>query len=259
MSAPSPNAPNPNVARPNIGDRLVRDAVHEFHTPLTVIREFASILSEGLCEPGVVTSEECVQAILGASGDLLDMIESFRGIAAAEHASPGRSCTVAGVWDQIRPALARRAEQRGVRLQGEFDDGIALDVDPKEAARALRAVVRSAIRATPAGGSVHCWARRRSTANVAIGCLDRGPAVSDGDLSLFELGEIGEGIERRSRICTFGLDLELARVVAIANGGRLRVRRACGGGRAWILSLPAAPTAAATGAGRRAVSAGRTR
>jgi hypothetical protein len=255
------SASNPKAPRPSIGDRLVRDAVHEFHTPLTVIREFASILSEGLCEPGIVTSEECVQAILGASGDLLDMIESFRGIAAAEGSShEPRSCAVATIWQDIRPALARRAEERGVRLDAEIDAGAAsLVSDPKEAARALRALVRSAIRSTPAGGRVRCWARRRSRAHVAIGCLDQGPAVSDADLRLFEVGEIGEGIERRSRICTFGLDLELARVVAIANGGRLRVRRACGGGRVWILSLPAAPTAAATDAGRRAVSAGRTR
>ena len=250
-----------SASSPKAVDRLVRDAVHEFHTPLTVIREFASILAEGLCESGVVTSEECVEAILGASGDLLDMIESFRAIAAVEGATPReRSCTAATVWEELRPALARRAEERGVRLHAEFDAGAArLDVDPQDAARALRAVVRSAIRSTPAGGSVRCWARRRSKARVAIGCLDQGPAVSDLDLRVFERGEVGEGIQRRSRICTFGLDLELARSVAVANGGRLRLRRGCGGNRVWILAFPAASTAAAGEAGRRAVSTGRAR
>jgi len=256
LSASSPNAPIPNTV-----DRLVHDAVHEFHTPLTVIREFASILAEGLCEPGVVSSEECVQAILGASGDLLDMIESFRGIAAVESSIPERrSCAAATVWEEIRPALVRRAQPREIRLEADFHAGATpLDVDPKELARALRGIVRSAIRSTPAGGRIRCWARRRNRANVAIGCLVEGPAVSDGDLQLFELGEIGDGIERRSRICTFGLDLELARVVAAANGGRLRLRRGPSGGRAWILSLPAASTAAAGGGRRDAVKAGRKR
>jgi K+-sensing histidine kinase KdpD len=250
LSASSPNAPSRNEV-----DRLVRDAVHEFRTPLTVIREFASILAEGLCEPGVVSSEECAEAILGASGDLLDMIESFRAIAGVEGSIPDRrSCTTATVWEEVRPALVRRAEERGVRLEAEFDAGAAaLDVDPKEVARALRGLVRSAIRSTPAGGRIRCWARRRNCASVAIGCLVEAPAVSDGDLLLFDLGEIGEGIERRSRICTFGLDLELSRVVAAANGGRLRLRRGPGGGRAWILSLPSAPAVAA-GEGRRHVA-----
>jgi signal transduction histidine kinase len=147
-----------------------------------------------------------------------------------------------------------------VRLHADFEPEAApIAVDPKAVARALRAVVRSAIRATPAGGDVRCWARRRSNAHVAIGCLDQGPAASDGDLRLFELGEIGEGIERRSRICTFGLDVELARAIATANGGRLRLRRGCGGNRVWILSLPSASTAAAGEARRHAVSAGRAR
>jgi hypothetical protein len=112
------NASNPSASSPNIGiDRFVREAVHEFHTRLTVIREFASILADGPCEPGVVTSEACVQAILGASGDPLDRIESFRGIATVASAPSRRSCAASTIWEDVRPGLAPRAEERGVRLE----------------------------------------------------------------------------------------------------------------------------------------------
>jgi signal transduction histidine kinase len=249
-----------SASSPNAVDRLIRDAVHEFHTPLTVIREFASILADDLCEPGVVTSEECVEAILGASGDLLEMIDSFRGIAAVEGASPDRrSCTASAIWEEIGPALAPRAAERGIRVEADFDAAAPLDVDRRQVARALRGLVRSAIRSTPAGGRVRCWSRGRSSALATIGCLDGGPTLSPEDLRLFERGEIGEGLERRSRICTFGLDLELARVVALANGGRLRLRRGPTGGRACLLALPVARRAMTDDPDRRAVGAGRTR
>jgi signal transduction histidine kinase len=239
---------------PSAGDRLIYDAVHEFNTPLTVIREFASILSEGLCAPGIVTSEECLSAIRGASGDLVDMLDSFRGIASllSEDGRPERApCSLSAIWGQVLPTVAPRAADRGVRLEADISPEVLLDVDPRQVARALRCVVRSAIRATPVGGSVRCWARRRSQARVVFGCLDEGPDLSQDDVRLFRLGEVGEGFERRSRICTFGLDLELARVVAERNGGRMHFRRGPAGGRACLLVLPVARPNADAGRKRR--------
>ena len=235
-------APPLKVPSTIAGDRLIHDAVHEFKTPLTVIREFASILEDGLCSPGVVTEKDCVRAIRGASGELLDMLESFRAVAAArfEAARTVRGpVSLAAIWDEIRPALASRAAERNVGLDAAIDPGASpLEVDGPQVARALRAVVRSAIRSTPAGGRVVCWARQRSRARLAFGCLDGGPALSPEDARLFEQGESGAGLERRSRICTFGLDLEFARVVAEQNGGKVRLRPAPGGGRACLVLLP---------------------
>lgn len=237
--------PNPKVASiadRRGGERLVHDAVHEFNTPLTVIREFASILSDGLCAPGVVTQEECVRAILGASGDLLDMFESYRGIEtvrAGATSAERRPYTLSAIWEELRPVLEARAADRGIRLDADIDPGAApLEVDRRQVGLALRCMVRTAIRATPAGGRVHCWVRRRTNGFVAFGCLDGGSPLSQEDVRLFEQGEIGDGIERRSRVCTFGLDLELARAVAGANGGRFHLRAGPKGGRACLLFLP---------------------
>jgi len=263
-----PRPKNASVSGSRVGERLVHDAVHEFNTPLTVIREFASILADGLCASGVVTQEECVRAILGASGDLVDMFDSYRGIEAVRNGRPPadrKPCSLPAIWEEARPAVERRAVERGVRLEADLDPVDApldsLDVDRRQVARALRCIIRAAIRSTPAGGRVRFRARRGKDGFVAFACLDGGPPLAPEDVRLFEQGEIGNGIERRSSVCTFGLDLELARAVAEANGGRLRLRSGPGGGRACLLFLPVVSAARSVDASResrpRAGSLGR--
>ncbi len=104
--------------------QFVDNVSHEFRTPLTVIKEYAAILQEGLVGGINAEQKDFLDIILSRVDDLglmvNDMLDTSRleagllGMKREEH-------HIAEIVDHIRPVLLRRAMGNGVSLSINFD------------------------------------------------------------------------------------------------------------------------------------------
>jgi two-component system sensor histidine kinase BaeS len=131
-----------------------------------------------------------------------------------------------------------QAEAHGIRLRLEIESspGEVL-ADEGRLFQIMANLVENALKFTPAGGEVTIGARR-SGRRVELIVRDSGPGISDHDREhLFEPFYQGEGGQRIKS--GLGLGLAIARQLAVAHGGQLRLSNLPQGGTEANLSLPA--------------------
>jgi signal transduction histidine kinase len=122
----------------------------------------------------------------------------------------------------------------GVELVREIDDGLpAVRADRDQILQVLLNLVRNALEAMPAGGTLRLGARQDGDA-VAFSVSDTGPGIPGADL-----GRIFEPYFTTKEGGT-GLGLAIARRIVEEHGGRLDVTSIAGEGATFTLRLPAA-------------------
>jgi signal transduction histidine kinase len=102
--------------------------------------------------------------------------------------------------------------------------------------RMLSNLLDNGIKYTPPGGRVDVSVSKNEQRHVLISIKDTGVGISESELSrIFE--RFYRGDQSRSQTGV-GLGLSLARAIARAHGGDIRVTSAPGQGSTFIVSLP---------------------
>ncbi|MBN1203742.1 MAG: sensor histidine kinase [Myxococcaceae bacterium] len=134
-------------------------------------------------------------------------------------------------------------ELKSLQLRIEAPSGMVLHADRRMLYSLLSNLLRNAVKFTRSGGTIHLRARaggHRVTVDVEDEC---GGLPEDRMQSLFEpFVQVGQD---RSG---FGLGLAIARQVAEAHGGELRVHNLPGTGCVFVLGLPTSPPTPGPGA-----------
>jgi two-component system, OmpR family, sensor histidine kinase KdpD len=205
---------------------LLRAISHDLTTPLTAI----TIHTEALRRKAERDEElkATVAGIAGETGRLHRRIDNLLSMARLEagRAKPRREPTPpADLFHAVRENLPLVFDHRPVTVHVD-DDCPDANVDPSLALEILVNLIENAHRVSPQGAAIELTARAQE-AMVRIEVLDRGPgmptAIADTD------------------VAQRGLGLEIARSLAIANGGRLDLVPRDGGGTIAQLDVPAAP------------------
>jgi signal transduction histidine kinase len=174
--------------------------------------------------------------------DLLDA-SSLRGGALRVHRAPG----VAGTpFDDAARMLRPLAEAAGLVLDVEGGGPeTPVAIDAPRVVQLLSNLVGNAIKFTPAGGAVRVrWSVEPAT-EAHVGALvgsvaDTGPGIAADELPhLFTAFWRGDRRARRG----VGLGLWIARAIAEAHGGELRVESSPGAGTTFHFTLPFADAA----------------
>jgi signal transduction histidine kinase len=177
--------------------RLVAGVAHEINTPLgnslTVASTFInktdrfeadvasgnvrrSILNEYLA-----TSREAASQIMANLNHAVDLIESFKEVAADRNSSDRRSFDLGQVTEQIVRSLRSGLRGHGLKLSVNCEADVAMNSYPGPYGQALtNLVLNSATHAFPnqAPGSVHIAARAIDKDNVEILISDDGCGMS---------------------------------------------------------------------------------
>jgi two-component system sensor histidine kinase KdpD len=120
------------------------------------------------------------------------------------------------------------------RVELELGDHLPpVQIDAAQIERALANMLENALRFSPADSTVSVRAESRG-AEVIVRIEDSGPGVPAADASA-----IFEPFRRSTRSRGAGLGLAIARGFVEANGGRVWVESAPGGGASFALTLPA--------------------
>jgi K+-sensing histidine kinase KdpD len=218
---------------------LLRAISHDLTTPLTAI----TIHTESLRRKADVDAElrEAVAGISGETGRLRRRIDNLLSMARLEagKTKPRREPTPpADLFHAVRENLPLVFQSRPVSVQVEEDCPDA-NVDPSLALEILVNLIENAHRVSRPDAPLDLRARPHPVDPllVRIEVLDRGPGlpsgVADADGNLLA-GATTDVAQR-------GLGLEIARSLALANGGTIGITPREGGGTIARLDVPAAP------------------
>ncbi|WP_399897232.1 ATP-binding protein [Streptomyces sp. BBFR51] len=207
--------------------RLVQDAGHELRTPLTSLRTNISLLRR-IDELPPDAREELVADLGQEARELTDLVNELVELAAGQSAGePPQPVDLAGVAHDVA-ALARRRTGReiAVRVCGET----ATEGRPALLTRAISNLVENAAKFDPDGtGPIEvAVAGPALPGAIRVEVLDRGPGISDADLTrVFDRFYRAAGARSQPGS---GLGLSIVREVALAHGGAPFAYRRDGGG-----------------------------
>ncbi|MCC5037156.1 HAMP domain-containing histidine kinase [Streptomyces sp. WAC 00631] len=224
---------------------LVAWISHDLRTPLAGLRAMAEALEDGMAaDPDrffrqIRTEVDRLNAMVG------DLFELSRIHAGALPLSPVR-VSAAELVGEALDGVSPLAREHGVRLVGEREEAVAVEVDAQAMSRVLGNLMINAIRRTPADGTVAVSARRGSDdTSVVLSVTDGCGGIPEEDLPrVFDTGwrgthartpPAGDGPPAGA-----GLGLAIVRGLVEAHAGRAAVRNVRGGCR-FEVTLPAAP------------------
>ncbi len=240
------------------------DLAHEIATPVTVLTTQLDALADGVLEP----TPEQLAATRETAGEVSRLVGDLHDLAAAEGASlqrsPERVDLVALAADATGAVQALYGQQ-GVTLLRPAGREAGTDsaapstgapaanapgapspvhafVDPRQVERALHNLLTNAATYTPAGGTVRVTvAREGGVARIRVS--DTGPGIPPEQQSrVFERFYRADPARRRraDRPGGTGIGLTVARELARANGGDVRIESSSPAGTTFVLELPAA-------------------
>jgi K+-sensing histidine kinase KdpD len=217
---------------------LLRAISHDLSTPLTAI----TIHTEAV-RRHAANDEELQAAVAGISGEtgrLRRRIDNLLSMARLEagKAKPRREPTPpADLFHAAREHLPLVVEHRPVTVRVD-DDCPDAYVDPSLALEILVNLIENAHRVSPPGAPLELVAglHPENRAQVRLEVRDRGPGMPAGVADAE--GRLLPGAT--SDVAQRGLGLEIARSLAVANGGSIGIMPRPGGGTVVRVDVPAA-------------------
>ena len=210
---------------------------HDLRTPLAGIRAMAEALEDDVAPD----PSEYHRRIREEVDRLAAMVDDLLALSRLQSGQWDLTLEQLPLRDLVSDSIAATsvlAEQRGVHLTGECDDGVAAYADEPVLARALTNLVVNAVRYTPSGGSVHVRATGagdRTTLQVRDTC----GGIPDSDLQcVFDAGWRGEAARTPDAAAGAGLGLAVVKGVVDALDGSVEVTNE-GDGCVFSVSLAA--------------------
>lgn len=223
--------------------RFVNHVSHEFRTPLTVIKEYVSVIREGLV--GEVNPEQGrmldivsdrADGLNHMVDDILDSSKLDAGLLGATRVA----CRIEDIIEGLRPSLERKAELKEVVLSVEVQDGLD-DVfcDAEMVGRVIINLVVNAIKFCGTPGEVCLRAGRNLDAHeIVVSVSDNGPGIDSENLEMIFRQFKQVGFNPRGSTDGFGLGLSIAKELVELNLGELGVESELGTGSTFLFSLP---------------------
>lgn len=216
---------------------LLRAISHDLSTPLTAI----TIHTQALRRKGGHDDDlkEAISGIADETSRLHRRIDNLLAMARLEagKAKPHPEPTPpADLFHAVRDNLPLVFQSRPVTVRVEEDCPDA-NVDPSLALEVLVNLIENAHRVSPPGARLELVARAHplDRSRVRIEVLDRGPGLPPG------VADAGGNILPGATSDVAGLGLEIARTLAVANGGSIAITPREGGGTVARFDVPAAP------------------
>ncbi len=226
------------------GDRIktafVETVSYELRTPLTSISGFAEMLSEGLAGDLPEAAEAYVAAItesVSVLGTLIDNVLDLTASAAGR--LPGESAPVDlnRLLGDVASGAGRRAAATRLTFVAQLPDDLpTVAGDVGRLRKAIGHLVDNALTYTPADGRVLLHADADAV-RVRIVVSDDGPGMDGAEAArALDLFTAVDPVRRREG--ALGIGLPVARQVALAHGGSLRLESEPGVGTMAIMELP---------------------
>jgi signal transduction histidine kinase len=217
---------------------FVSNVSHELKTPLTSIRMFSELLSEGKVADDA-QRKQFLQIISGEAARLTRLINNVLDFARMERGEKKyqfERCDLTQIVRDVVESYRPQLEAKGFTVRTILpEEAVPMTGDCDALAQVLVNLLSNAEKYAPSGKEIDV---ELSASAREIRVLDHGPGVPRGcEEKVFEQffrahDSLSSGIQGS------GLGLTLARQIARAHGGDLRYEPRAGGGSCFVLSLP---------------------
>lgn len=172
---------------------LAANIAHDFRTPLTVIKEYASIVGDGLVGPLTAEQQEFLKVIQDRADDLAVLVDNMLDLSKAQSGRLGlwrREVSVAEVLKPLAATLEHKAQLRKASLEVAIAEGLPpVYADPEKVGRIVLNLFADAVKHGGDGCRLVLSAQASATpGEVAIGLCDNRPELAAEEL---------EGLRRR--------------------------------------------------------------
>ena len=227
----------------NTAHQIVDNFSHEFRTPLTVIKEYISILQDGLAGDLNDQQKEYLGIAIERVDDLSLMVNDMLDISRLEIGLLGicrDECRIKDIVERVRPTLERKALSRNVLLDIAIQDGLPnVYCDIEKIGRVIINLAVNAIKFCGDEGRTKLWARPGAdTSEIIFGITDNGPGIAPEDVQqIFErFKQMGANVTASTK--GFGLGLNIAKELVQLNFGDIAVESTPGEGSTFTFSVP---------------------
>ena len=226
-----------------LGNRFVDNVSHEFRTPLTVIKEYVSLLREGIV--GEIDEEQArmLDIVADRADDLNNMVDDMLDVSKLEAGMLSvcrrRTC-IADVVRHVRPGLERKADVESVILDFAIPDSLPeVYCDAEKVGRIIVNLAVNGLKFCGRPGVVSVWAKQDPDAHdVVLGVTDNGPGIDEEGLTQIFHRFRQVGPQARGSTKGFGLGLGIAKELVDLNFGEMRVESELGKGSTFSFTLP---------------------
>lgn len=224
--------------------RFADNVSHEFRTPLTVIREYAALVREGLLGEVNEQQSEFMDVIVYRVDDLNRMVDDMLDSSKLEAGIMGTHREPNDPLQIVKAPLTGlqlKAQVRGVELSYDVPDDLPLVCcDVEKAGRVITNLAANAIKFTDDGaGRVHISATHLvEDGDIEFSVSDNGPGINPDDLQrMFDrFQQLGTSTQSSTK--GFGLGLNIARELVDLNYGQMRVESELGEGTTFFFTVP---------------------
>lgn len=222
---------------------FVDNVSHDFRTPLTVIKDYVSLLTEGMA--GEISDEQ--KGMLATVGvradDLNNMVDDLLDVSKLDAGLLGawrREVSTQEIIERTLPLLEQRAKVRSTHLHClpiEVKNSVFCDAD--KVGRVITNLVVNAIKYSGKNGEVTLSATElEDEKKVVIRVSDTGPGIPpdkvDEIFNRFRQLEMRENLSSKG----FGLGLSIAKQLCDLNLGELRIESTGPDGTTFAFDLP---------------------
>jgi signal transduction histidine kinase len=213
---------------------------HDIKGPLTVILGYTELLSDPDDPPSPAMLTDTLGRVRESGEQIHALVSNFvefSRIEAGRHVLDRRPIDLTEVLSRLVEHHAPRARRKGIELTIDETPLPEIEGDRPQIERVVVNLLGNAIKYTPRGGRIRVHARHDAE-GVAISVEDTGPGIAVEDVeSIFEKYRRAPAAHRVDGV---GLGLFIARTIARAHGGDVRVASVPGQGSTFTLVLPGA-------------------
>ncbi|NND96177.1 MAG: hybrid sensor histidine kinase/response regulator [Pirellulaceae bacterium] len=223
--------------------QCINNVSHDFRTPLTVVKEYASLIADGVV--GDVQPEQIrmlqvigdrVDDLNNMVDDMLDVSRQNSGLLCANRLA----CHADTLLSRLITGLHQKALLRGITLQVKIDEDLpGVFCDPEKVGRVVMNLITNAIKFTQPGGTVIVRAEACQANNeVRISVSDDGPGISPDDCQLIfkRFEQVKNGLQNTAK--GFGLGLSIAKELVALNLGTISLQSVLGEGSTFSFTIP---------------------
>ncbi len=221
----------------NSQKQFVSDASHELRTPIAVIQGYVSMLERwGKSDKEVL--DEGITAISQEAASMKELVE--RLLFLARHDKKTLMLEME-VFDplEVMSELNREAKMLSTAHNFALEpaENALINGDKGMIKQLMRVLVDNAIKYTPEGGTITLGMKNEGKQCI-LSVTDTGPGISPEELTRVFDRFYRCDKARKSEISGHGLGLSIARIIAVAHGGKIRVRSKVGAGTTFSVLLP---------------------
>lgn len=218
--------------------RFSADIAHELRTPVNNLRGEVEVVLRQPRSPGIY--REALTSSLEEFGRLSDLIDALLFLARAESPREQLSLAPCPVARELRAVVEfyeAAAQEAGVALEWQAEEGLMFEVDAILVRRAVSNLVANALRYTPRGGRVTVRAEWRGD-DVAIEVADTGCGIAPEHLPYVFDRFYRADPARSGQGSSLGLGLALVQSIATLHRGACSITSVVGEGTRAELTLP---------------------